>query len=317
MVAEQHGQRQYPTSTTSCSSSSSCKSVRFARGTDLRHYQEGPKKLTFKMMQELWFQPEEFEEFKASARLSSLYATKKGLSLYIKHTYGYTDDRTQSMLNLWTRCSDTRRGLERFINKDYAKTRIHVRQKTVGAVLFAQGRMCNEGIYEYSQTSEMIRHISTTLTAESIAFALMLGKADVAAVVQLRTAIVRRMASPSAVPATSGSSSSSTPPSAASSAPERRSRTSWSPPAPPPPQTSTPATTNSGYEIPIGSRCQKQHRRQVVSNRDDEEDTIPTCPHAKSNRGNRPTRSSRERQDQLNLLERANLGRREISFIQS
>lgn len=278
-------QQLYPTrtATTTMASSSGYKSVRFAREADLCRYQKGPRNLTFEMIRELWFQPEDFEGFKISARQSSDNAIKKGLSAYIKRTYGSTDGRTQEMLNLWTRCSDTRRGLERFINQEYAQKRVQVRQTTVRAVLYTQGRLCNEGVYQYSETSEVIRNVATGLTSDAITFASMLGKADFAAVTHRRATIMRRLSPPDAAASSSSSSSS------------RPRRTSWSPPSPPPlPVASehsrtvtTTTSTNSRYEISIGS-----HRRHDGVNGDDGEDgcTIPVY-HAKNNNKN-STRST-------------------------
>jgi hypothetical protein len=171
------------------------KSVRFAVEDSLCDYRQGPEELTTEIIRETWLQPEDFDEFRSDARNSSRNAIKKGLAAYIKWTYGHSDNKTQDMLNLWARCSDTRRGLERFINEDYAKVRLYVRRKTVRAILYTQERLRKEEEQSYDRASAVIGNVSTTLSADPIKLAIMLGKADYAAVVRRRVTVVRRIAS--------------------------------------------------------------------------------------------------------------------------
>jgi hypothetical protein len=171
------------------------KSVRFAPEERLCEYQRGPKKLTLDMCDEVWFQPEDFQNFRLDARDSSLNAIKKGLSAYIKRTYGHTDKQTQDMHNLWARCSDTRRGLERFINQEYGKNRRFTQKKTIQAVLYAQERLRKDGERDYGHTSAVISSVASAVSAEAVAFAAMLGRADYAAVVRRRVTVVRRVPS--------------------------------------------------------------------------------------------------------------------------
>jgi hypothetical protein len=166
------------------------KSVRFAPEHRLCEYQSGPKKLSLNMCDDLWYKPEEFQNFRTEARDSSLNAIRKGLSAYIKRTYGYTDKKTQDMYNMWARCSDTRRGLERFINEEYGRNRKFTQKKTVSAVLYAQERLWKDGERDYGRSSRVIRSLASAVSANAVAFAGMLGRADRAAVVSRRVVTV-------------------------------------------------------------------------------------------------------------------------------
>eukprot|EP00339_Tiarina_fusa_P023986 CAMPEP_0117056772 /NCGR_PEP_ID=MMETSP0472-20121206/39395_1 /TAXON_ID=693140 ORGANISM="Tiarina fusus, Strain LIS" /NCGR_SAMPLE_ID=MMETSP0472 /ASSEMBLY_ACC=CAM_ASM_000603 /LENGTH=174 /DNA_ID=CAMNT_0004773361 /DNA_START=87 /DNA_END=608 /DNA_ORIENTATION=+ len=165
------------------------KSVRFAPEHKLCEYQRGPEKLSLQMCERLWFQPEDFQDFRLGARDSSLNAIRKGLSAYIKRTYGHTDKKTQDMYNLWARCSDTRRGLERFINEEYGRNRKFVQKKTISAVLYAQERLWKDGERDYGRSSRVISSVASSVSADAVAFAAMLGRADYAAVVRRRVTV--------------------------------------------------------------------------------------------------------------------------------
>lgn len=165
--------------------------VRFAPEQELCDYQEGPKELTLERICELWFQPEEFDEFREDARHASISAAKQGLAAYVKKTYGHTDEKTQDMLNMWTCLAETRRGLERFINETYCKNRLFVRQKTVEAVIYTQERLRKENQYEYERSSEVIRNVAIILSYDAIEFAVMMGKADEKAAAS-RVSLMRR-----------------------------------------------------------------------------------------------------------------------------
>jgi hypothetical protein len=166
------------------------------------------------------------------------------------------------MLNLWARCSDTRRGLERFIDIDYAKVRLYVRRKTVRAILYTQERLRKEEEQSYDRASAVIRKIATTLSADARKFATMLGRADYAAVVRRRATVVRRIVSVRT---------------------ERPPRSSQSP-------------------------QQFQTKELDFDCADDGSQTIPVVPVS--------SQQLREKKDKLQLLELANLGRREITLIQ-
>jgi hypothetical protein len=170
------------------------KSVRFAPGDDLCEFQPGPKKLTAEMTIAFWYQRSDFDGFIRVAKAASENAIRKGLSAYINRTYGYSDDKTQKLLNMWARCSDTSRGLERFINPDYGRHRLFVRRKTVRAVLYTQARLCHENEQSYDRASAVISKVATTLSADPIKFAAMLGSADYAAAV-IRSRATRKVSS--------------------------------------------------------------------------------------------------------------------------
>jgi hypothetical protein len=174
------------------------KTVRFAAEGDLCDYRSGLEELTEEMEVDIWYQLVDFARFRASARESCDDAIKKGLSAYLKRTYGYSDNKTQDLLTLWAKCRETGRGLERFISEDYSKHRMVVRRKTVRAVLYTQDRLRkeNEDTY-YDRAAVIIGNVATTLSYNAVQFAIMLGKADYAAVTQRRVtaATVRRATS--------------------------------------------------------------------------------------------------------------------------
>ena len=170
------------------------KSVRFANDDKLCQFQEGPKELNQEMILEMWFQPMDFIHFRISAKKSCDMATKKGLSSYLKRTYGFADDRTQMLFNMWAKCQDTRRGLERFICEEYKQQRLYSQRKTVQAVLYTQDRLRKEDEHQSSErSSAVIANISSSLSHHAAQYARMMGVADHSAVTQFRvTANTRR-----------------------------------------------------------------------------------------------------------------------------
>jgi hypothetical protein len=175
------------------------KTVRFAAEDDFCDYRSGLEELTEEMTVDRWYQPVDYVRFRASAKESCDNAIKKGMSAYLKRTYGYSDNKTQELLTLWAKCRETTRGLERFINEDYSKHRMFVRRKTIRAVLYTQDRLRkeNEG-KDYDRAAVVIGNVATTLSYNAVQFATMLGKADYAAVTQRRVsaAVLVRRATP-------------------------------------------------------------------------------------------------------------------------
>jgi len=152
--------------------------VRFANDDELCSYRDGPKELSLSTIIDVWLQPNDFCSLRRSARAASDSAIKKGLHAYIGRTYGYTDDTTVEMYTLWAKCSDTRRGLERFVNKEYGRQRALNRKKLIRGVLYAQNRLRKEGETSYSRCSKIIRGVSMSITEEARKYARMLGKVD-------------------------------------------------------------------------------------------------------------------------------------------
>ena len=134
------------------------------------------------MISIMWYQPDEFIDLRASARVSCDAAIRKGMSSYIPRGYGYNDSKTQLLLDAWASCDDTRRGLERFINTDYAKQRSHIRRKTVRAVLYSQDRLREEGDADYARSATVMRNIAFAVSSRAQMLAIMLAKADAAAI---------------------------------------------------------------------------------------------------------------------------------------
>ena len=159
------------------------KAVRFRSNTDLCSYQEGLPELTEQMILDVWCQKEDFLDFRQASADTCDEAIRKGHGSFIKRTYGYSDLKTQACLDLWAKLKETRRGLERFINREYAKERHYIRNKQIQGVLYTQQQLTEDGITGAVRRAGIIRKVATTVSKEAVIFAAMLGSADEAAVV--------------------------------------------------------------------------------------------------------------------------------------
>ena len=125
---------------------------------------------------DLWYQQEELKHMKRKALVVSKEAQRYGLGSILTNTYGNhnhhphnqqtasgggtssspssascsnSDDPaagslnsdTQQALNTWSRNGNSRRGLERWINDEYAAKRSDIRKRTIQSVLRAQAKM--------------------------------------------------------------------------------------------------------------------------------------------------------------------------------
>lgn len=153
--------------------------VAFAPDPKLCDYYAGSlEELTPEVINELWFQAEDYEEIRHQAKKETANGKEHGADFYISRTYGYTDDKSQEMLTQWTKLRDTLRGLERFVSQDFSQARSQVRQKTVRAVLHTQHKLDKEDEKDYSRRAEAISEVATTLSREATEFAFMIGSAD-------------------------------------------------------------------------------------------------------------------------------------------
>ena len=167
-------------------------SVKFALNDQLCDYREGLSELDDELAMNIWYQPEEFTQFRKEARLSCEEAIRKGLEPLIDTTYGHFNDRSQAALTLWSRCKDTRRGLERFVSQEYNRLRLTNRNKLIQAVLYTQQKLHVQGEKDPERVSSIIRNVSSLVSKESVQFALMLGRADERAVTIVREKRVPR-----------------------------------------------------------------------------------------------------------------------------
>jgi hypothetical protein len=156
--------------------------VRFPPSTNMCTYHEGLTELTEQMILDVWYLQEEFLDFRRAAASTCDEAIRKGRASFIKRTYGHSDLKTQACLDLWAKFKDTKRGLERFINKDYAKERLYIRRKQMNGVFYTQNQLIEDGETDPVRRAGVIRKVATTVSEEAVIFATMLGSADQAAV---------------------------------------------------------------------------------------------------------------------------------------
>ena len=154
------------------------KTVSFQKGERLCSYKTISRRRSSQdKIARQWYLNQDYERFLHEIKESVAIAKQEGLQRLIHHHYGYTDSETQTMLNSWTMCQDTRRGLERFVNEDYGDRRLLHRRKTIDAVLYAQEKL-RKSNQSGSRAASIIQTVSTTLSANAVAYAKMLAMAD-------------------------------------------------------------------------------------------------------------------------------------------
>jgi hypothetical protein len=158
------------------------KAVRFQSSKNLCSYHEGLAELTEQMILDMWCQEEDFFEFRRAAASTCKDAIQKGHASFIKRTYGHSDLKTQACLDLWAKLKDTKRGLERFIDRDHATLRHYIRSKQIKGVLYAQKKLTKDGVTGRARRAGIIRKVATTASEDAVIFATMLGSADQTAV---------------------------------------------------------------------------------------------------------------------------------------
>ena len=124
-----------------------------------------------------WYLNSDYDRFLEEVRETVATAHQAGLVQLVEHHYGYTDSETQKMLNAWAMHKDTRRGLERFVNEDCGDRRLQHRRKTINAVLYAQEKL-RKSNQSGSRAASVIQTVSSTLSANAVAYAKMLAMAD-------------------------------------------------------------------------------------------------------------------------------------------
>lgn len=154
--------------------------------------------------------PEEFDVIRAEAKLAAVQAIGDGLDFYISKTYGFTDEKTQDMLNHFACHRDTLRGLERFVSQEYAEGRGHLRHKHFKAVMYTQRRLDKEREKVYDKRAIVISNVALTVSREAAEFAFMMGSADQKAAFAHHSMMDRRLSNSSTHSAMRRSSISST-----------------------------------------------------------------------------------------------------------
>jgi hypothetical protein len=134
---------------------------------------------------DIWYQHTDLAHIKRKAMVVSKEAHRYGFGSLLTNTYGRTGDDTQEALNTWVCNGNSRRGLERWINDEYAAKRADIRRRTIQSVLRAQSKMKEEGMYDYEYSSKVIARLSEAFSIDSRNFARAMGVADEVAATQV------------------------------------------------------------------------------------------------------------------------------------
>jgi hypothetical protein len=160
-------------------SPTSKRSIRFTDDDELCIYHEGAvMDIKEVCKSDIWYQHAEMSRMKRRAAQASKEAHQCGIGSLLTNTYGKTCDATQDALNTWSRTGNSRRGLERWINDEYAANRADIRRRTIRSVLRAQDKMREENLTEPDSTLQVLSTLSETFSRDSTKFARALGIAD-------------------------------------------------------------------------------------------------------------------------------------------
>ena len=130
---------------------------------------------------DIWYQCNEMQQIKRRALLLTRESNRYSVGATLTNTYGRNDKETIDSIAAWCIGSSSRRGLERFLNKDYSCRRSEIRRRVVTSVLRAQGKMREEGIDDPEYISRVLSRLSETFSKDARLFAEALGNGDEAA----------------------------------------------------------------------------------------------------------------------------------------
>ena len=156
------------------------RSVKFPETeTELHRYHEGPDvDILAANRKDIWYQYEELKHIKRKALVLSKEAQRYGLGSILTNTYGKTSTETQEALHTWVRNASSRRGLERWINDEYAAKRSDIRKRTIQSVLRAQMKMQESSIQDPDYSMKVLSRLSEAFSVDSKEFARGMGIAD-------------------------------------------------------------------------------------------------------------------------------------------
>jgi hypothetical protein len=95
---------------------------------------------------DLWYQSDELKKIKRQAIVLSRDECANYLGPLLSNTYGKTSLRAENAIHSWVMSCVSRRGLERFVSKDYSMKRSDSRMRNMQVVLTAQHKMKTEGL---------------------------------------------------------------------------------------------------------------------------------------------------------------------------
>lgn len=128
--------------------------------------------------EEIWYQQGDLQNIKRKAMIIAKESHRYGLGSLLTNTYGNTSNETQGAINTWARNGNGRRGLERWINDEYAAKRSDIRKRTIKSVLRAQRKMVEEGVDDPVYCVKVLARLSEAFSQDSRTFARVMGIAD-------------------------------------------------------------------------------------------------------------------------------------------
>lgn len=156
------------------------RSVKFPEEDHHMHlFHEGPDvDILAANRRDIWYQYEELKHIKRKALVLSKEAQRYGLGSILTNTYGKPSDETQEALQTWVRNASSRRGLERWINDEYAAKRSDIRKRTIQSVLRAQMKMQESAVHDPDYSMKVLSRLSEAFSVDSKEFARGMGMAD-------------------------------------------------------------------------------------------------------------------------------------------
>ena len=154
------------------------RSVSFADDDCLCIFHEGAVMELELSRNKIWYQPADMIRIKRKAMVVAKEAQRYGMGSLLTNTYGKCCEETQEALNTWVRNGNARRGLERWINAEYAATRADIRRRTIKSVLRAQSKMKEAEINDPFYAMNVISRLSEAFSVDSRSFARIMGIAD-------------------------------------------------------------------------------------------------------------------------------------------
>ena len=134
---------------------------------------------------DIWYQHDDMSHMKQNAVLISKEAIRYGFGSLLRNTYGKPCPATQDALNTWSRNGDSRRGLERWINGEYAARKAVIIRRTIQSVLRAQDKMRKENRTEPDLIVDILSSLSSAFSRDSKNFSRAMGIADELAILNL------------------------------------------------------------------------------------------------------------------------------------
>ena len=141
-------------------------SVRFAPPSLLCEYCKVNPMATKQTLEEKWYQPNDYADFREVATEISDAAIEKGFDDFLYRIFckqeEHGDDESgehydcdkelleQNALNLWSQSKESRRGLERFVCKRYGMQMKMNRSKVVQAILYTQRQISTHKSIQFS-----------------------------------------------------------------------------------------------------------------------------------------------------------------------